>query len=383
MRRVVNFFYYKSHTFSGQSKASDILVEELAKREWGCNVINIHGLDNSKPFPIKSALLLLPGLVWTVMRATKIAMQTSPLIHMNLGQGMNAFIRYAPPLLLLKALNDSCKIAISLHGNLFMSWKGDDLNSRILVRLLKTADLVTVLGEKQRDRLLSLGIDKEQCRVLPNPCEITPIRPERLQEKHAESQEIKILHLSSLMKSKGYTDFLQSIPNTVRQCPKQKLKFVVCGPIVKEADSKESISTLRKELEDTIAQLNELSPEISAEWIPGLSGEAKSELLYDSHIFVFPTKYSVEAQPLVLLEAMAAGACIVTTNIGEIPEALSGAQATLMNNPTTEDIADATAKLILNPEQRAEGALKNRSLVAEKYSSTAYGEFWSNYYGAD
>lgn len=52
------------------------------------------------------------------------------------------------------------------------------------------------------------------------------------------------------------------------------------------------------------------------EWMGPVYGEAKAAFYRSIHAFVFPTRYVNEAQPLVLLEALASGAAILATDRG-------------------------------------------------------------------
>ncbi len=51
-----------------------------------------------------------------------------------------------------------------------------------------------------------------------------------------------------------------------------------------------------------------------------VQGEAKQRLLTDSHIFILPTRYPKEGQPISILEAMGNGMMIVTTDHAGIPD---------------------------------------------------------------
>ncbi len=51
-----------------------------------------------------------------------------------------------------------------------------------------------------------------------------------------------------------------------------------------------------------------------------VQGEAKQRLLHDSHIFILPTRYPKEGQPISILEAMGNGMMIVTTDHAGIPD---------------------------------------------------------------
>lgn len=66
-----------------------------------------------------------------------------------------------------------------------------------------------------------------------------------------------------------------------------------------------------------------------------LAGAAKTEFFRDITHFIFPTRYVHEAVPLVLYEAMAAGAVCVTTRQGSIPEQLEGSPSVLADSQSS------------------------------------------------
>ncbi len=63
-----------------------------------------------------------------------------------------------------------------------------------------------------------------------------------------------------------------------------------------------------------------------------LQGDAKLAFFGEITHFVFPSRYAHEAVPMVLYEAMAAGAVCVATGRGSIPEQLQDSPAVLANN---------------------------------------------------
>ena len=64
----------------------------------------------------------------------------------------------------------------------------------------------------------------------------------------------------------------------------------------------------------------------------------------------FDVDEKVEAQPLVLLEAMASGCAIITTSVGEIPTILEGASAIFLAEGTADELSAALARLAAEPE---------------------------------
>jgi glycosyltransferase involved in cell wall biosynthesis len=73
-------------------------------------------------------------------------------------------------------------------------------------------------------------------------------------------------------------------------------------------------------------------------------------LFREADLFVLPTRYAVEAQPLVLLEAMASGCAIITTSVGEIPTILDEASAVFLRKGTADELSATLARLAAEPE---------------------------------
>lgn len=67
------------------------------------------------------------------------------------------------------------------------------------------------------------------------------------------------------------------------------------------------------------------------------------------HILVFPTTYPLEAQPLVILEALNAGCAVVSTEQGTIPEVIHTGIHGFLVPPRAEDIAHAIARYWHDP----------------------------------
>jgi glycosyltransferase involved in cell wall biosynthesis len=83
-----------------------------------------------------------------------------------------------------------------------------------------------------------------------------------------------------------------------------------------------------------------------------VDGKDKEEVLLETHVLVLPTRYPHEGQPLVLIEAMSAGAVPVTTDQGGIPDLMSFAGSERLvsaSHETGRGVARTIEVLIRNP----------------------------------
>ncbi len=98
--------------------------------------------------------------------------------------------------------------------------------------------------------------------------------------------------------------------------------------------------------------------------LPWVSGEDLDELLSNAAVFVLPS--DLEGLSLALLEAMAAGVCVLTSDIPENQEVVSGAGFTFRRRDQA-DLARVLDLLIQNPELRRQMAAKGEQQIHQQY----------------
>lgn len=113
--------------------------------------------------------------------------------------------------------------------------------------------------------------------------------------------ELVLGHLSNLTEDKGALRFLDLFARLRRQGLAVQAKLA--GP-AHEPRVKAAIEATKSEFPDTF------------NWLGPVYGSEKDAFYEEVDIFVFPSSYTNEAQPLVLLEALARGAAIITTDRG-------------------------------------------------------------------
>jgi glycosyltransferase involved in cell wall biosynthesis len=99
-------------------------------------------------------------------------------------------------------------------------------------------------------------------------------------------------------------------------------------------------------------------------FLPWVSGDELGELLSNAALFVLPSK--IEGLSLALLDAMAAGVCVLTSDIPENIEVVGGAGFTFSNGDE-EDLQRKLDLLIHHPELRRESALRGRERIRGQY----------------
>ena len=112
---------------------------------------------------------------------------------------------------------------------------------------------------------------------------------------------------------------------------------------------------------------NELEQQIC--WLGSVQGERKWEVFRRAHCFFFPTRYSAEKFPLVLLEALGMGLPIVSTQWRGIPQLVEGSgAASLCPVGDQPGFVEAIAKLVLQPEYRQKTGQRARDHYQKHYT---------------
>ncbi len=321
-------------------------------------------------------------MAWVKLVAN--ALNGRPVIVFNHGQSLSSFLRMGVPHLAIRLLLPRRKIVTSLHGSVFMTWARNSLKMRLFLRLLNASDEITVLGASQREQLIKLGVLGERITMLPNTADLDIATEESVRTKHIALFEnsqapLVLLHLSLLIESKGYADFLEAclaLASADDRLPRP-IEILLVGPMAFTGFCTRFINpeTKRVWIEKKIAELNALSG-VSARWIEGAGGEEKEKLFESAHVFVFPSRYPVEAQPLVLLEAMSAGCGLVVSDQGEIPTTVGDETGFCLSDISVTSLAQAVRTLATDHNRRMAAALAGHKRAKTVFSPRVYGERW-------
>ena len=187
---------------------------------------------------------------------------------------------------------------------------------------------------------------------IPDPCPDfeTAILPRRLAHFAARKKilageipaaplTVNVLFLAHCTRAKGFFAAAEAVlcanrELAARRLPMQ-LKLVTAGNFVTDGEKTE-FDRLR---ENPVFAL-------TIEHLGFVSGDRKNQLLRDADLFLFPTRYLGENQPVNLIEAMAFGLPIVTTRWRSLPEMLPPGYPGLVNGQNPEEIAAAILNVL-------------------------------------
>lgn len=223
----------------------------------------------------------------------------SDKIYMTIGQTFFGVLKYYPYFLMAKIYGK--EIIIHIHGNHlgkeYILLKG--FKKRIFHKILSMSDKGIVLSKSLKKNLTPFLPDNK-IYILENFVE--DFLFDNTEEKKFD--KLRIIYLSNLMKEKGILDLLDA------------LQILNNHNIDFEAKIAGGVDSAMQSVIDPY--FNELNQNVT--YLGLVYKEEKKKLLNWGNIFVFPTYYAMEGQPISNFEAMATGNIILTTKHAGIPD---------------------------------------------------------------
>jgi glycosyltransferase involved in cell wall biosynthesis len=370
----LTLIYTTNDIHSGQKVASEIIEHGFLQKDWTVNLIKIPGIDrlSEKNRFRKILSLILPLLIkWYEIIVLLVFNKEEQIVHLNIGQSKISLFREAMPFLIAGRFIHNKRVIISLHGSFFMKWEYSCIEAWVFRRLSRIVDIFTILGPSQKKKLIEMGLHSEKIFVVDNTCLISSMNIDEISVKQKYNiDSINILFLSSLMEKKGYRNFIEAI-SKVATFNNQPIRVSICGKISPESDSSGKFTSnpnmTRQWLIDKLNQMN-CKSNLIINWIDGVDGLEKQHLFHAAHIFVLPSL--TEGQPISLIEAMASGCAIVTSNVGEIESTLDDKTAKIIpiEDLNIDSIAYQINSLMVNLEDRTNLAINAYQLFQERFS---------------
>ncbi len=174
-----------------------------------------------------------------------------------------------------------------------------------------------------------------------------------------ERDTVEVLFVGNLYEDKGVFDAISAVGEVQIQTSKRIVLNVM-------GDSPDREITRR--IKTLISSLN-----VKVNLLGVCKGEEKWKRFKTADIFLFPSYYSSENQPLVLLEAMASGLPIVATNWRGIPgQVVHGESGILVEPKKVSQIVDALGSLVDSFDKRVEMGEAGKRAYLKEFTTSAH-----------
>ena len=218
-------------------------------------------------------------------------------------------------------------------------------HQRFLRFVYRGASAVIALSEAWK-RAIEETVPGAHVVVIPNPVEMP-----RLAANAAAAPPV-VAYLGVIKDAKGTFDLLEAWRRVAATNAGARLVIAGSGEI-----EKLHYKSCEMDLDDRIET-------------PGwLDAVGKAALLQRAELFVLPSH--IEALPMALLEAMAAGLPVVATRVGGIPDVVTGRDGILVPPRDPQALAAAIGELLSDPARRAAMGVAARQRIAEGFSVEA------------
>jgi len=206
----------------------------------------------------------------------------------------------------------------------------------------ENVDRFIAVTEKAKEVLIKEGVKPEKISVVNMGIDLKKFHPHPFKK---QTRDINILCVARLVPEKGITDLLEVFLLLKEKNPNIKLTFIGSGPLKKELIGYKNI------------------------FVKSLPYQKINKEYQRADIFCLPsreTKTWGEQYGMCLLEAMACGLPIVTTNSGAIPEVV-GDVALISPHSNIKELRTNLEKLIYNEDLRHSLSIAARQRAEEKY----------------
>lgn len=225
------------------------------------------------------------------------------------------------------------KVILHIHASRFKDFYGEssEHGKQKILKTLKLADRVIVLSRSWKEWFSSIGVDVSKLVILHN---IAPM-PTLMPEAKTRDGKVHFLFMGEIGPRKGVFDIIRAIAAHKEEA-QGKIELKIGG---------------NRNEDKLIAAIQENGLEDIVSFEGWASGEKKLRLLNWADIFILPSFN--EGLPISILEAMSYGCPVISTEVGGIPEVVTG-NGTLVEPGNDKSIWNAISRYMSNQKLIAE-----------------------------
>ena len=244
----------------------------------------------------------------------------SDIVYVAIGLTFFGVLKDAPFLLFSKLLRK--QVVLHVHGNYLQTQYAllSGIKKKIFHYILSKANKGIVSSELLKHNLTPFLSDDK---IYWMPYFVEKTLKDITEEDVVNTEGLNILYLSNLMEGKGIFDLFKAL----KLLDKKEISYQA-----------KIVGGIDKENETLIFEC--LNSNSNIEYHKPIRGKEKIDAYLSSNVFVLPTYFKLEGQPIALLEAMITGNIIITTNHAAILDICSDKNGFIVNKKSPEKIAE-------------------------------------------
>ena len=333
--------------FMGPALATRIILDSSLKEKYQLLHIDTKAYDSLNELGKWSLKKIFRNNA-IYFRMLRVCISQKPdLVLIPISQATTGFIKDS--IFILIARITGRRVLLQLRGSDFKTWLSNSSKwmQRYAAFILRRTQGMIVLGKSLR-HIFEEYYSPDKIYVVPNGANYN------LTFTQKQNSAVRILYLANLQASKGIEDVLEAVKLLLKQ-GSGNFHLDVVG----QWRSEETRIGCEK-----LVQENKLP----ITFHPADAGKKKMEFLSKADIFVFPPR-APEGHPWVIVEAMAAGLPVISTDRGAIAECILDGQNGFIvpvNNP--EQLAIKMNLLISDNSLRERMGRESRRLYEENFT---------------
>ncbi len=322
----------------------DGLCESSLKDRFQLKIFNVNKIKNLDINGIEKKLVvkLLTFIKLIILFVIELIKYRPDLVHIHTSSYLG-FLEKGVLVLVSKLFG--CKTVLHIHGGGFKNFYNKSKFKKIIEIILNSPSTVVVLSDMWFQWFSRIMNDSKLV-VIPNGVstfENSSLPP---------NNKMIFLYLGKLVKEKGIFEIIEAAKILEKES-ETPFKIILAG------DGRE-----RNSFEEKVSTNNQCH---IIEFAGVVVGDEKERVLNMSDCFLLPS-YN-EAMPISLLEAMGSGQYVIASNVGSIPEIISGRNNGIIVKPkSVESLVEAMKAVIENESFYRELGKKNKNFINENFS---------------
>ncbi|MER9133399.1 glycosyltransferase family 4 protein [Mesorhizobium sp. M0768] len=266
----------------------------------GARVVRIKGTDRRAII----RCLFAAEFLWKYFR--NLYRKEVELVYVTVSRSVSGFIRDF--IVYLSARSAAKRIVFHCHGGDLHNLFNKRIFGRIASFIYRRADAIIFLN---RCSIPAEIVSLKNIWIVDNCYQgFKETAPTQAPEKKWKRPGRRVTYIGNFIRQKGVDDVLDVISKINEKNSSTEISFVLAGKFLNEPD-------LEAEVRRRAAGMSNLRL---------IAGPQRSQLeleLKDSNFLIFPSRYPSECQPLVVIEALVAGAIPMITDVNGIQEQFS------------------------------------------------------------